>query len=483
MTNTIFIIFPIHLFKNIKELKNHKNVLLIEEPRYFTDFNFHKLKLAYHRATMKKYEDYLINNDIKVSYKNFDTIDKTFYKKLSQQYDEIYYYNPTDYELEEKLKFKNFIQLPSQNFLITKELTDENKILFYNNQKYNFMNFYKWQRKRLNILIKKDEKPVGDKWTFDKENRKALPKGIELSSPKTLNNEYIEEAIKYVNKHFKDNYGSLEHFIYPISHDQAKKWLINFLDKKFKNFGKYEDAIDKDNNFVFHSILSPMMNIGLLTDNEVIEETLKYEKNTPVEAFEGFIRQIIGWRNYVLMMYFYEHTKMEKNNFLKAKMALPFQKFWEGTTGIEPVDNAIHEIEKYAYTHHIIRLMVLGNFMLLLGIKPKDVYTIFMEWAIDAYAWVMYANVYGMSQHSSGNIMMTRPYFSSSNYILRMSNYKKNEDWCVIFDCLYYYFINKHQKYLKTNYSTIQMVNAWNRKENKKEILNIANQYIKKLNS
>ncbi len=174
-------------------------------------------------------------------------------------------------------------------------------------------------------------------------------------------------------------------------------------------------------------------------------------------------------------------------NFMKHKERLPIKHFWQGTTEIKPVDDAIKTIIKYGYSHHIQRLMVLGNFMFLLKINPNDVFKIFMEWTVDAYEWVMTANVYGMSQHADGGIIMTRPYFSSSNYILSMSNYKcdsgrKEENWCNIWNALYGRFIENHRDYLKRGYSTSRMVTFYDRKSSKEKEENakLAKSYIKK---
>ena len=225
------------------------------------------------------------------------------------------------------------------------------------------------------------------------------------------------------------------------------------------------------------------MNIGLLTDTEVLEITMPYQNKVCIESFEGFIRQIIGWRNYMLYIYITKGEQIRKCNFFNNKNNINREMMWEGTTGILPVDDIINKINNYSYAHHIERLMYLGNYMLLCMINPKDVYTIFMEWTIDAYDWVMVPNVYGMSQYADGGMIMTRPYLCSSNYILKMSNYKKDK-WCDVLNSLYYNFINKHQKYLKTNYATSRQVAFWNKKskDEKDKILKDAKDYLKKLN-
>jgi deoxyribodipyrimidine photolyase-related protein len=471
----IFIILPIHLFYNIENLIN-KHVYIIEDTRYFTDFKYHKLKLAFHRATMKKYHDYLSNNNIHVTYIDFIDSHKFYSKKIKNN---IFIYEISDNILENKLKehYPNIIILSSLNFLINKNIVLENKNIFYKNNKYNFMNFYKWQRKRLNILMQ-NNKPLNGKWNFDSVNRSKLPNNININENISIsNNIYINESIKYINKHFPNNYGSLDHFIYPIDHDSTLKHLKYFLENKFENFGKYEDAISNKYNFIFHSILSPMMNIGLITDLQVVKYILKYQNKISFNNIEAIIRQIIGWRNYLYAIYLLEGDSL-KSNFLNHSNLINKDILWNAKTGILPVDDAMKQLINYGYTHHIIRLMVLGNFLLLCQIHPDQVYELFMEWSIDGYAWVMMTNIYGMSQYADGGRIMTRMYFSSSNYIIKMSNYKKTENWTIIFDSLYYRFIDQHKLILEKNYATAMSVKLLNKKKDIKKIIDKGNDYI-----
>jgi deoxyribodipyrimidine photolyase-related protein len=479
---TNFVIFPIHLYyhkSHIDLLKQYNNIYLVEEPRYFTDFKFHKLKLAYHRASMKKYYDYLKKNKINIKYINFDKIDNIFYKNLK----DITFIDPIDNNLTNKLlKLVDCNILESIQFLITKK-----EILELKNLNRNDI-FYKYMRKKLDILIH-NNKPIGGKWSFDKDNRKSIPKNISI--PKLIkfkSNKYISESKDYVTKNFENNYGLLDNFIYPIDYKDTIKWINNFLENKLNNFGPYEDGVLRkdikfeENNFLFHSVLTPMLNIGLITDYELLDIVKKYyEKNKSkirLESYEGFIRQLIGWRQYVLSMYILHGDELSKSNILGHNIKIK-DKFWN-SVNIEPIDDLINKIKEYSYVHHIERLMYLGNFMLLCQIDPKEVYRMFMEWTIDAYDWVMVPNVYGMSQYAS-DMMMTRPYFSSSNYLLKMSNYKKSE-WCKIWDALYYSFIDKHYDLFKNNYATAMQVKHWKNKTNKEkeEILNISKNYIKK---
>ena len=475
-------LFPIKIIK--KSLKEINKVILIEEPRYFTDFKFHKMKLCYHRISMKKYEKELKKHDITTEYIEFHKVTNTIYKKYNNN--NTYYFNPIDHKLNEKLEklLKNANKIDNLNFLLTPKEVEINKDIFYKNNKYHHDMFYKFQREKLNILIK-DKKPVGGMWSYDTMNRLALPHNIKIPAlPKIKKDKYYKEAISYTDKHFPNNYGSMEEYIFPTDTKASIKWLKVFLVKRLNDFGPYEDAVKSDNSFLFHSVLSPMMNIGILPDTMVVEISNKYyNKNKAtirLESFEGFIRQVIGWRNYVYAIYMLEPT-MYDMNYLKHTKKIS-NKYWEGNTNIVPIDGIITNIVRYSYMNHIERLMYMGNWFLINMVDPKEVHRIFMEWTIDSYDWVMVPNVMGMSQYADGGKMMTRIYFSSSNYINTMSDYKKkpnnsdNIQWYEIWDAIYYNFINKHIDILKSNYATARQVAHWKKKSNKEKekLLDIA---------
>jgi deoxyribodipyrimidine photolyase-related protein len=483
-----FLLFPTQLFPSLSHLQNDsiKQIYLIEEPRYFTDFKYHKLKLAYHRASMKKYYDTLVKKKLKVKYIDYDKVNNQFYQNIKQEYNIINIIFVSDHDLDTKLRkiFGTKLSIHENiNMLIKSDELETIKKLIYKNNKYSHEEFYKYQRQKLDILVKSG-KPIGGKWSFDTENRLPLPKDHKVPSiGKNINNKYIKEAKEYINKNFNKNYGSLDNFIYPIDSKSANKWLDKFLKQRLNNFGPYEDAVSISEPFIYHSVLSPMMNIGIITDEIIVNKSYKYylKYKVNIKSFEGFIRQIIGWRNYVYTLYLLEGEELYNSNQLKHHNKLN-DKFWKGTTNIKPIDDLINKIVKYAYVHHIERLMYLGNFMLLCLIDPKEVYRIFMEWTIDAYEWVMIPNIFGMSQYSS-SIMMTRPYFSSSNYINKMSTYKRDKEWDIIWDALYYNFIDKHYDILKKNYAIAQQVKHWDNKSKNEqdEIKKIANKYIKEL--
>ena len=440
--NKNLLILPPQLYENTFELKDINKIYLYEHPYYFTKFSYHKQKILLHRSSMKFFQNRL-SKQYKVIYIKFN---ESFLDKLNE--DKIYMYQPADSYI--KTHFTK--QLADNNIKIEyyktpKFLTEEeyNRNYFQNNKFYHFY-YYKKQRKRLNILIDKG-KPVGGKWSFDPKNRKKFPKDINIKRRSINRSSYIKKAKKYIEKYFSDNPGSTENFIWPIDHAQALKFFEQFLVGYFSNFGPYQDAFDADIDYGFHSLISSSLNIGIITPQVLIDKILEYYKNEDIkiESIEGFIRQVIGWREYVKAIYDIKEPVIKESNFFELDKNLP-DMFYTAETEIRPVDKAIERVIKNAYTHHIERLMVLGNIMLLLSISPDEVYRWFMELFIDSYDWVMTPNIYGMSQFAYPE-MMTKPYISSSNYILKMSHYKEKQ-WAEIWDALYWTFINKNKKKL-----------------------------------
>ena len=249
---------------------------------------------------------------LNVKYIDCEKVNNNFYKLIKSENELINIFYLGDFPLQNKLENifgKKLVINETLNFLIkTNEFVDIKKLI-YKNTRYSHEEFYKYQRKKLSILIDKNDKPTGGKWSYDSENRLPLPANIKVPETvsKVKSDKYIKEAIKYVNKNWSKNYGSLDNFIYPIDSLSSKKWLKKFIEERFKNFGVYEDAETEKSVFLFHSVLTPMMNIGLITDAEVIDISYKfYLKNTKhisIQSFEGFIRQVIGWRNYVYTLY------------------------------------------------------------------------------------------------------------------------------------------------------------------------------------
>ncbi|MCL4150107.1 UNVERIFIED_CONTAM: hypothetical protein GTU68_024436 [Idotea baltica] len=332
-----------------------------------------------------------------------------------------------------------------------------------------------------------NDNPSGGKWTFDAENRKKYPKNKtapHIQFPDET--AYYREAKAYVSKHFADNYGSITQApIYPINFKQANEWFKQFLDFRFDEFGDYEDAVVKDEHYLNHSLLSPLLNVGLLSIGDVVDKTLKYAKKNkiPINSVEGFIRQLIGWREFIRGVYEAKGTEERTRNFWNHKRKIP-KSFYDGTTGIAPIDNTIKKLLKTGYSHHIERLMLLGNFMNLCEFDPDAVYQWFMEMYIDAYDWVMVPNVYGMTLYADGGLMSTKPYISSSNYVKKMSDYK-NGDWQQTWDGLFWSFMDKNQDFFKNNPRLGMLLNNLNKMspEKKETHLKNAQQFLEKLDA
>jgi len=350
-------------------------------------------------------------------------------------------------------------------------------------QKLLLNNFYISQRRKFGVLIDEEDKPEGGKWNFDPENRKPLPDYVNVPELiRVKRTSYTEDLINIVENTFPSNPGKSSDFYLPTTRKDAIQWLDDFIDKRLNSFGPYEDAIRKDESFLFHSVLSPLINIGLLTPDEVVGKILEhYKKNSdtvPLSSIEGFIRQIIGWREFMRGMY---HASDLAGNYFSHHRKMD-ERWYTGELGIEPVDGLIKKLIKYGYCHHIERLMLLGNFMLLCEIDPDEVYKWFMEMFVDSYEWVMVPNVYGMSQFADGGTLSTKPYVSGSRYILKMSDYKKGE-WCDIWDALYWRFISKNRDVLKGNFRMGMMVAAYDRMndEKKKRLSLLAEEFLSTL--
>jgi len=486
----IFIIFPIHLFKDLEPLKEADQVYIIEEPLYFTKYKFHKLKLAFHRASMKSYFDLLKDKKLKVSYYEFND---DYLKDLKNS--DVLFYDPVDHDLMKKINSSSKKHNYKIDLFETPAfITSYEDLETYNKKQSGkkFMHdssFYRWQRNRLDILT-----PIGpkNKLSYDDENRVAFPDNEkDVFNPRNQNGKYIEEAKRYVNKHFSENWGSLDNFIYPIDHQGAHKWLMDFIKHRFKLFGKFEDAIHSNINFGYHSVLSPLLNIGLLTDQDILDEVLPLKSKIPINSFEGYIRQVIGWKQSMRYLYEFHFEKFNSTNFLHHNDKIS-KRMWDATTGIPPIDDCIKKIKEIGYLHHIERLMVIGQFFLLTMTKPDDVFDWFISLvSMDSYQWVMYPNIYGMIMYADGGFMMSRPYFSSSTYIKKMSNYKKNESvvklkdgieykWYDIWDALYYNLIDKHYTVFKKIYATARNTYHWDNKskEEKNRLLKLAKLYL-----
>ncbi|MFD2098917.1 cryptochrome/photolyase family protein [Flagellimonas iocasae] len=450
--------FPHQLFKNLDLLPKDAPVFLVEETLFFNQYNFHKQKILFHRASMKFYADYLSESGYKVHYveaQQEQSDIRVLLKELrTEGYVEFHIIDPTDNWLEKRIKSSTSgVDIKWSDSPLFLNTTDDLSHFFKPNKKNFFQtSFYKQQRQKRNILME-GENPKGGKWTFDVDNRKRYPKN---GTPPAISfpdaDAYFEAGKAYVESHYKDNIGALSPTpLYPINFESAERWFQDFLENRFHKFGDYEDALVKDASYLHHSILTPMLNVGLLSVEAILHTSLSFaeEHKVPINSVEGFVRQIMGWREFIRGMYHVKGTEERTRNFWGYSRKIP-KSFYDGTTGIIPVDITIKKVLKTGYAHHIERLMVLCNFMLLCEFDPDAIYQWFMELFIDAYDWVMVPNVYGMGLFADGGLMSTKPYISSSNYINKMGDYAGGK-WEEIWDGLFWNFMDKNRVFFEQN--------------------------------
>ena len=484
MTNAVTVIFPHQLFQNHPALLKNRVVYLVEEWLFFRQYNFHRQKLILHRASMKFYENWLQQNGYDVNY-NDTALKENDCRQLvaslaKQKITGIHIAAVADDWLHKRMQqacAEHKIPLhiyDSPGFLNTPQSVDD----FFNKKKTYFQtDFYTWQRRQRNILLQKDGKPLGGKWTFDADNRQKFPKkekapALELP----VQNNFIKEAKKYVQQHFTANYGAIDsHPLFVVTFADAEKWLDDFLETRFEKFGIYEDAIVAKEAVLHHAVLTPMLNVGLLQPQQIIDKALAAAKkyNTPLNSVEGFIRQIMGWREFIHIIYGREGKVQRTKNYWGFTRKIPAS-FWTGETGIAPIDITIKKILQTGYCHHIERLMVLGNFMQLCEFDPDEVYRWFMEMFVDAYDWVMVPNVYGMTQFADGGLMATKPYISGSNYLMKMSDYEKG-DWQAVWDGLFWRFMHVHRSFFLKNPRLGMLVGTFDKMATEKQQIHLNN--------
>ncbi len=407
--NTL-IVLPTQLFEiqYIKNLNINK-IYIVEHPYYFTRYNFHKLKLAFLVANLLNYKDYLKKNMKNVTIKHFKF--NQLHKLNNSLIEKFIMFDPID----KNVTFENNIKikiLESPAFLLHNDDLAQIKYkrlsAFYNNVK--------------RILFKNYSIDYTNLKNLDYMNRKRIP-STNLNLLKEIiphyKSKHYNKALNYINKNFKNNFGELTLEALqelPVTYIDAKKHLDLFLKNHFSKFGPYQDFISKDHTRLYHSNISHLINIGLLTPLQVITEANKYKKFVPPESFEGFIRQIIGWREYMRYIYI-KNPELYKQNFWKNNKSLDWDSFYGNkSTGITFIDNEIHKIKKTAWSHHIIRLMIFLNYFVLAQINPQDILRWFLETiALDSYEWVMVSNIWTMGYFTKE--YTAKPYFSSSNYI------------------------------------------------------------------
>ena len=487
------------------QLGPHDTVVMVEDLGVASAYRYHKLRLLHTFVAMRSFRDALLEQGIRVRYFELPESEKlSFFERLGSelgvpQSSELRVAEIADPGFQHKLEAYclasgvRLTVLPSPDFL---ESAAESRRWFEGNRRPFMKTFYERQRKRLGLLLEADGGPTGGQWSFDADNRKRLPKGyVEPGLPVVLPSRHDAAVRDLLRRYFPDNPGELGALFMPYDHTSADHWLACFLQERFADFGPYEDALSGHFDSLNHSLLSPLLNIGLLNPAAVIQAAIDEvavnqaesdqnislfpsSRSIPLASLEGFVRQVIGWREFVRGIHLCHGERQAQANFWDHHRGLA--PCWrDGTTGLPPLDQAIKRANRLGYNHHIERLMVISNLMLLCEIQPQEVYKWFMERYLDSYDWVMGPNVYGMGQMSDGGIFATKPYICGSNYILKMGDFRRGP-WCEIWDGLYWRFIDRHRQFFQTNPRLAMMVRLLDRMDAAKckHLFNQAEQFI-----
>ena len=415
--------------------KTQDVVLMCEVWDEATYVKHHKKKIAFIFSAMRHFSEQLKESGYRVEYIKLDDAGNTgsFYGEVKRA---IASFNPEKIVVTEASEYRVLSDIKKWELGIPLEIRPDDRFLckpdefaqWTDGRKQLRMEyFYREMRKKYNILMG-DDKPEGGAWNYDSENRKPPKEGLDV--PQTYLSEpddITRDVLQLVSKRFENHFGDLEPFHFAVTREQALNALNKFITERLKNFGDYQDAMIEDEPWMYHSHLSFYINCGLLLPLECVKAAEKAyrDNNAPLNAVEGFIRQIIGWREYVRGIYWLKMPQYESENFLEATRKLP-NLFWGNDTQMNCMKQCVKETKENAYAHHIQRLMVLGNFALIAGLNPDELNEWYMIVYADAYQWVELPNVTGMILFADGGVLDSKPYAASGAYINKMSNYCKN---------------------------------------------------------
>ncbi|MDJ0575207.1 MAG: cryptochrome/photolyase family protein [Xenococcaceae cyanobacterium MO_234.B1] len=446
-----------------EEEKTQTPVILIESRHYAQKRPYHSQKLVLVWSAMGHFAEELRSVGWQVTYEIAENFEPALGKWIKQnRISELRVMTPNDrpfIQLIQNLQLECSVTLiPNNHFLWSETEFQE----WANSRKRLLMeDFYREGRKRFNILMD-GKKPIGGKWNFDKQNRRP-PKG-NLTTPSPLwfePDEITQSVIKEIKRQNLAGYGEIEPFRWGVTRSDALAVMEHFLTQCLSTFGPYQDAMVTGEETLWHSLISPYLNLGLLTPMEVVTAAQKayFEKDLELNSVEGFIRQVLGWREYMHGIYHYLDEDYRDSNWFNHREPLPDFYWHSSQTDMNCLHQVLHQVEKTGYAHHIQRLMVLSNFALIVGVSPQEIEAWFQAAFVDAYDWVMIPNVIGMGQFADGGILASKPYASSANYINKMSDYCKNctynpkqrtgEKACP-FNFFYWDFLDRHQVQLKS---------------------------------
>jgi deoxyribodipyrimidine photolyase-related protein len=440
-------------------------ILMIESEARARRFAYQAKKLVLLFSAMRHFAEELRSEGYQVDYRISSSTSKAINQHIEAYKPEYlvtmaaseYYGNQYQQDLEEMLDIPVDI-VPNTQFLtgIYNPILEPQP-----GKRYLQEMFYRNMRKHFNLLMGADGEPYGGKWNFDKENRRKLPKGLKPTPPATFEPDEITRGVmSEVDQKF-NGVGEVWGFDLAVTHAEAQDAAADFFEHRLAGFGAYEDAMSSEFQTINHSKLSPYLNIGLLEPLALAREAqVRYENDkAPINSVEGFVRQVVGWREFMYWQYWRLMPEMENANYWKATRHLP-DFFWNGKTQLNCLNHVITRGLESGYAHHIERLMVAANFCLLAGIDPKEVNAWFLSLFIDAYEWVMLPNVFGMGLYADGGKISTKPYIASANYLHKMSDYcvkcsfnrkeRIGENACP-FNFLYWNFILENEEKLRSN--------------------------------
>lgn len=466
---TLVFLFADQLCHNLSAFDNfdkvHDVVLMVEVRGETDHVPHHRKKIAFLFSAMRHFSCELKERGIQVDYVYLEdkANTQTFSSELARA---IKRHNPSktvitepgDYRVEQALSGKVDEIRPDRRFLCSRQ---DFQAWGQGRKQFRMENFYRWMRERTGILIE-DGKPTGGKWNFDKDNRKPPKNDLIFPKPQQFKPDQItQDVLELIALEFPDRFGDLEPFWQATTATQARQSLDHFIAYALPKFGDYQDAMVAGEDYLFHSALSPYLNCGLLTPMEVIDAAiLAYERNdAPINAVEGFIRQILGWREYVRGLYWLHMPEYADMNTLEATRPLP-EFYWTAKTDMRCMAHAIDQTKREAHSHHIQRLMLTGNFALLIGVNPKELCDWYLAVYSDAFDWVELPNTLGMVAYADAGLMASKPYAASGAYINRMSDFckecrykvreKAGSDACP-FNYLYWNFLLAHEDRLRPN--------------------------------
>lgn len=487
MSGSLILVLGDQLSKTVSSLqyadRSTDRILMMEVMEEATYVRHHKKKIALLFSAMRHFADELRKDGWKVDYIRLDDNNNTgcFSGEVEKA---VKTHQPTKLIVTEPSEWRvlNDMLQWEDNLGIPVEITPDDRFICSHSEFRDWADgrkqlrmeyFYREMRRKTGLLMDGNQ-PVGGKWNFDSENRKPAKADLFMPAPRQFNpDQTTENVIQYVGEVFSKHFGDLQPFWFGVTAKQASEALDHFIESALPNFGDYQDAMLEGEKFLYHSVLSIYINCRLLDPLHTCRQVAKayYSGHAPLNAVEGFIRQIIGWREYVRGIYWLKMPGYVSENFFSNKRPLP-DFYWTGDTDMACMRAAIQQTKEEAYAHHIQRLMVTGNFAMIAGIDPREVHEWYLAVYADAYEWVELPNTLGMSQFADGGLLGSKPYAASGNYINKMSNHCKScrydvkikfgDDACPFYP-LYWDFLVRNREKLASNPRMAQMYRIWDK--------------------